>query len=283
MQYVQRTKTPILLVENQVKWAAPWLAYNSAKKAAQQPQMQLQWVQKPSSAHWLKKAIRQPLINNFNNNCGYCGEILPTPSKPLSEKEKRLSSDQANWLSIGDVDHFWPKSTFPEKVYHWNNYIWCCKNCNSHKRDFYSLTHPLLDPCSKDDCQALIFDQSTGRYRLVTNLANKHYWQKRFEHSELHTLFNSEQICDKRHSEIGHMQGYFESLQNAITRLKAVRQLAINALITDAKLDITKNIQLIQKSLTYPSYRLLIAAQYQQLLQQYPQIKAQFEQQVNHH
>ena len=86
--------TPLLLIENQAKWTAPWLAYISAKKAAKliqdraqdraqgqgQLHLHLQWVKQPSSAHWLKQAIRQPLINNFNNNCGYCGEVLPTPN-----------------------------------------------------------------------------------------------------------------------------------------------------------------------------------------------------------
>ena len=65
------------------------------------------------------------LAERFHGNCGYC------------EAGCR-----------GEVDHFRPKSGFPERVYNWNNWVLACHDCNWLKgsqwpRDGY------VDPCAR--------------------------------------------------------------------------------------------------------------------------------------
>jgi uncharacterized protein (TIGR02646 family) len=46
------------------------------------------------------------------------------------------------------IDHFWPRSTYPERTFVWDNYLWACSVCNSNlKRDCFELDdagQPLL-------------------------------------------------------------------------------------------------------------------------------------------
>jgi uncharacterized protein (TIGR02646 family) len=55
-----------------------------------------------------------------------------------------------------DIDHFWPKSDYPERAFQWANYLLACSHCNSNlKRDEFPLdSHQsplLLDPTDPND------------------------------------------------------------------------------------------------------------------------------------
>ena len=49
-----------------------------------------------------------------------------------------------------DIDHFWPRASFPERAFDWDNYLLACSACNTnYKRDqFPGLGNKplLLDP-----------------------------------------------------------------------------------------------------------------------------------------
>lgn len=53
-----------------------------------------------------------------------------------------------------DIEHFWPKSEYPEKAFSWSNYLLACSHCNSnYKRTKFPLTSgmpDLLDPTAED-------------------------------------------------------------------------------------------------------------------------------------
>jgi uncharacterized protein (TIGR02646 family) len=74
-----------------------------------------------------------------------------------------------------DIEHFWPKSTYPEKAFSWSNYLLACSHCNSnHKRTQFPLVGgepALLDPTSdQPDDQPnrhLRLLPSTGRYEAI--------------------------------------------------------------------------------------------------------------------
>lgn len=50
----------------------------------------------------------------------------------------------------GHIEHFWPKATYPERTFEWENLLWACPICNSdHKGDRFPLDSGspiLLDP-----------------------------------------------------------------------------------------------------------------------------------------
>jgi uncharacterized protein (TIGR02646 family) len=252
MHFIDRSDCPPLLVTNQVQWTAPWIGHYRWQKDISVSPVQ---PPKPTDNHWLKDEIRFLLIQDFHNNCGYCGEVIPTPQNRQASK--------------GDVDHFLPKAVYPEKVYEWDNYIWSCKPCNQQKLEFYSVSYPLLNPSCEEDCNSLVFNEDTGRYVLQDNVANEDYWKERFKNSELKTMLNSDELCRKRRNKIMLLRGRFESiamflplLPNNDENLSFILQKQID----DSRAEILD----IMDS---PDFHLLLRDSYQSLCQKYPLFK----------
>jgi uncharacterized protein (TIGR02646 family) len=65
-----------------------------------------------------------------------------------------------------DVEHFWPKARFPERLFTWTNLLLGCTECGRFKGDRFPLDaggEPLLvDPTSEDPWEHLEFDSVTG-------------------------------------------------------------------------------------------------------------------------
>ncbi|ASM76267.1 hypothetical protein VITFI_CDS0488 [Vitreoscilla filiformis] len=57
--------------------------------------------------------------------------------------------------SLGsDIEHFWPKTPYPEQAFHWPNLLLCCARCGRLKGDRFPLDangHPLLINPSRED------------------------------------------------------------------------------------------------------------------------------------
>lgn len=70
-----------------------------------------------------------------------------------------------------DIEHFRPKSHYPQTAFAWSNYLLACSVCNSnHKRDQFPLEdgEPLLiDPTSEEPLDHLILS-STGKFSVRT-------------------------------------------------------------------------------------------------------------------
>jgi uncharacterized protein (TIGR02646 family) len=75
-----------------------------------------------------------------------------------------------------DIEHFWPKSPYPERMYVWENLLLACSICGKWKGAKFPLDDfgsPLLiDPTREDPWEFLDFDPVTGnlssRYLLST-------------------------------------------------------------------------------------------------------------------
>jgi len=65
-----------------------------------------------------------------------------------------------------DIEHFWPKIRYRQRVFRWDNLLWICSGCNRQKGDRFSLDgqhRPLLiDPTAEDPWDFLYFDGHTG-------------------------------------------------------------------------------------------------------------------------
>lgn len=70
-----------------------------------------------------------------------------------------------------DIEHFWPKSKFPEKAFSWSNYLLACSHCNSNrKRAEFPMTDgepDLLDPTAEDPIKHLRLLPSNGKYQPI--------------------------------------------------------------------------------------------------------------------
>lgn len=77
-----------------------------------------------------------------------------------------------------DIDHFWPKASYPERMFRWLNLLLCCTECGRYKADQFPLAEglPLLvDPTAEEPWAFLDFDPATGN--IVARFdANKNQW-----------------------------------------------------------------------------------------------------------
>ncbi|MEE8532972.1 MAG: HNH endonuclease, partial [Alphaproteobacteria bacterium] len=95
---------------------------------------------KPTESHW--RRFHDQLSETFFGICGYC-----------EEEDK------------GEVDHFRPKSRYPERVYEWSNWVFSCHICNLLKGQKWP-NFGYVDPCAKLQTERpesyFQFDTKTG-------------------------------------------------------------------------------------------------------------------------
>lgn len=65
-----------------------------------------------------------------------------------------------------DIDHFWPKAPFPERMFRWPNLLLCCTECGRFKGDISPADDNgnlvLIDPTTEEPWDHLDFDPGTG-------------------------------------------------------------------------------------------------------------------------
>ena len=77
---------------------------------------------------WDIKALKEALLTASHNKCSFSEVILNQEGKYMQ------------------VEHFYPKSKYPEKVLEWGNLLPCLNVCNSRKRDLDPSRHPMVNP-----------------------------------------------------------------------------------------------------------------------------------------
>ena len=65
-----------------------------------------------------------------------------------------------------DIEHFWPKTTYPGRTFVWENLVLSCAGCNRSKGTRFDLREDglpmLIDPTSDDPWRHLFYDSRTG-------------------------------------------------------------------------------------------------------------------------
>ncbi len=244
MEYIERSPAPTRLVDNQEKWTQPWFDYYLVGPHKKRPK-------KPSDSHWTDNNIRNVLIADFKNNCGYCGVSRPTPRRAPGKSV----------APRGHVDHYRAKAIYPELTYEWANYIWSCEACNVEKGEFDEPQHPILNPCDITDCDQLNFVEDCGVY--VIDQDNQPY-QKRFNHTDKMTMMNSNEISKDRSDHIKLLRSSFVSIQRFIPFVN----------LDAAQEQIRDSCSLIFNALENPKFYLLVRKNYKSLREQYPDVAA---------
>lgn len=80
---------------------------------------------RPSDSRW--REFHSDVDRVFFSLCAYCEE-----------------------LCRGEVEHFRPKSRFPQLVYEWSNWVFACHDCNHLKSDNWP-SGGYIDPCAKSN------------------------------------------------------------------------------------------------------------------------------------
>lgn len=110
----------------------------------------------------------------FHSKCAYCEIIVPR-----------------------DIEHFYPKSKFPDRMFQWTNYLRACKNCNTEKLDTFDLVDGspvLLDPCDDEPSKFLTWDLNTG-LPILNSAPERH---SRAEATVTMFGLRNQQLCEER-------------------------------------------------------------------------------------
>ena len=112
MHTVDRGPEPRGLKRVRDKYTPKWVAFFPRRQG-----------RKPSDSKW--RDFHGQLSDAFEGLCGYC------------EREAK-----------GEVDHFRPKSIYPERVYSWENWVFACHTCNNNKLDKWP-SGGYVNPCAR--------------------------------------------------------------------------------------------------------------------------------------
>lgn len=88
--------------------------------------------------------------------------VLATLHSMMGERERCMYCHDSHGT---DIDHFWPKASYPERMFRWSDFLLCCPECARFKGDRFPLDDgiPLLvDPTAEDPWLHLEFDPATG-------------------------------------------------------------------------------------------------------------------------
>jgi uncharacterized protein (TIGR02646 family) len=88
--------------------------------------------------------------------------VLATLQQMVGERQRCMYCLDSHGT---DIDHFWPKRPFPDRMFVWLNLLLCCAECGRFKGDEFPLSNgrPLLiDPTTEDPWLHLDFDPLTG-------------------------------------------------------------------------------------------------------------------------
>ncbi len=81
---------------------------------------------------WNKSFISEELLALSHGKCCYC--------------ERKVGNGSVDM----HVDHFKPKSLYPNEVVSWNNLMPSCPDCNRNKSNHDTVAEPIVNPCEDD-------------------------------------------------------------------------------------------------------------------------------------
>ncbi len=129
MHWIDRGPEPLGLDDIRAKRTLRWVRYFNDRSDS-----------KPTDSNW--RDFCGQLEQAFAGLCGYCEEYCK-----------------------GEVDHYRPKSRFPELVYQWSNWVFACRRRNHLKGEKWP-PRGYVDPCARTRSarpeHLLTFDTLTG-------------------------------------------------------------------------------------------------------------------------
>ncbi len=147
MIFVERIRIPRVLIRNGSKWKEEILSAKSKFNSSNNKTDRAILDKALSKYH--HDEIKKSLELMFYGKCAFCESYIQN-------------------VDFGDIEHFKPKSKFPELAVEWNNLLLACKKCNGadQKGDKWPTVEeggPLINPCDEnpEDFFEFEFDEET--------------------------------------------------------------------------------------------------------------------------
>lgn len=150
---------------------------------------------------WRKKHPKAPI----KNYPAYWTEALPD----LADLYQNICCYYCLYIEpesgAGTIDHFEPKSLYPEKIYEWNNFRFCCLQANRRKSGVEGILDPIQLP------NQLTFQLDLIKGEVYSN-ADTPEQKELVEHTIKQLKLNNPKLCEMR------KEHYNRYLRKEITR-----------------------------------------------------------------
>ncbi|MBQ7291289.1 MAG: TIGR02646 family protein [Clostridia bacterium] len=154
MTKFEKPDAPQVLSDNQAIWTKALLdavaLYGSYKKIPEAEKKSL-------LSHYKHKDIQELLFACNHHKCAFC-ECKPGETSNI------------------EVEHFEPKSIYPDLAFEWDNLLPSCRKCNEAKSDHDTRTSPIINPAKEDPEMLLTYDslrivplQGSGQEKKADN------------------------------------------------------------------------------------------------------------------
>lgn len=125
MHNIKRYNEPAILSDNKIKWTTELMLEIENQGAYSKVEDSFKKRYKQDE---VSKTLKEM---NGGGYCYYC-------------EQKIGKTDYAH------IEHYKPKSQFPELSFEWENLHYSCNKCNIKKGTKWNQDHPILDPCDDD-------------------------------------------------------------------------------------------------------------------------------------
>ncbi len=100
------------------------------------------------------RAVYAALQDVFHSKCAFCERV-----------------------NARTADHFYPRATYPKRMFRWPNLLLCCGECNPVKGDYFPFLNGrpvLIDPTREDPLDFFTWDLTTGAMEAVAGAVAGH-------------------------------------------------------------------------------------------------------------
>ena len=135
---VEKGVSPQILVDNQAAWT----------EALQE------LINRYGSYKAIPQKERDAAVNKYKHD-----DILEALERDRGGKKCVYCESLNEVTSFAHIDHYHPKSLYPNETFCWDNLFMGCQICNTHKDNFDTSLEPFVHPLNDDPEEYLTFDE----------------------------------------------------------------------------------------------------------------------------
>lgn len=154
---ITRIEIPTVLANNATNWTNAYLQAKEeqSQQNTEEDKKKTKKIVKEIEKKYNHKDVKKSLKIMFNNKCAFCESYI-------------------THIDYGQIEHFKPKTKYPELCFEWTNFLLSCSVCNgkSNKGEHFPTDQeggPLINPVNEDpdDFFKFEYDDITKQFLLL--------------------------------------------------------------------------------------------------------------------
>lgn len=133
---LKREDEPQILIDNKINWTDSLIKsvkkYCSYESIPKEEKIKL-------VSKYNHKDVKDALIKSSFGKCAFC-ESFPSESGNI------------------EIEHFYPKSIYPEETFNWMNFLPSCRKCNGSKFNHDTKKEPIINPYDIEPNDVFMYD-----------------------------------------------------------------------------------------------------------------------------